>query len=408
VGNWCRYHVATASDLQDYGKLGNNNAYMIIGSNEFDMTTGTYLDSPIWAWPKPANGTKVTTCPSASGFKFVPSAANEFTPEPANTFGSSPNGFTVAINPDHVHLRQYTLSSASPPVLTDDGDITVPAFSQPAGIPQPGTTDHLDPSDTRLTQANAAVDPSLKAWAVWTQHTVAGSGGGPSVIRWYEIKGGVAQSAPVQTGTISDGTLFAFNGAIAPDGQGSAAAINYDVGNASTDVQVRAQDHLPATAAGSMANETTLATSTGINQDFSCPSQGSGSASCRWGDYAGASTDPTCRANVYGTNEWNGPTSAGVATWASQDFRLSLDECPVASFTDTITGLSVNFDGSASSDTDGSISSYTWSFGDGTTSTGASATTSHVYAAAGTYSVRLTVKDSSGLTASITHKVTVS
>jgi microbial collagenase len=77
---------------------------------------------------------------------------------------------------------------------------------------------------------------------------------------------------------------------------------------------------------------------------------------------------------------------------------------PVANFTNTVSGLSVNFtDGST--DSDGTIASRSWSFGDGTTST--SANPSKTYTAAGTYSVKLTVTDNSGGSATVTKSVTV-
>lgn len=63
------------------------------------------------------------------------------------------------------------------------------------------------------------------------------------------------------------------------------------------------------------------------------------------------------------------------------------------------------FDGTGSSDPDGSISSYAWDFGDG--STGSGATPNHVYAAAGSYNVSLTVTDDGGLSHSDTTSVTV-
>ena len=57
-------------------------------------------------------------------------------------------------------------------------------------------------------------------------------------------------------------------------------------------------------------------------------------------------------------------------------------------------GSPVDFDGSDSSDSDGSIESWDWAFGDGGTASGA--TTSYTYGAAGTYNVTLTVTDNSG------------
>jgi len=62
-----------------------------------------------------------------------------------------------------------------------------------------------------------------------------------------------------------------------------------------------------------------------------------------------------------------------------------------------IVGESVQFDGSQSSASDGSIGSFLWNFGDGTSGEGATA--SHAYPAAGTFTVTLTVTDGDGATA---------
>jgi subtilase family serine protease len=78
---------------------------------------------------------------------------------------------------------------------------------------------------------------------------------------------------------------------------------------------------------------------------------------------------------------------------------------PVASFTDSVSGLTVNFT-NTSTDTGGTISSYAWTFGDGGTST--SASPSHTYTAGGTYTVTLKVTDNTGATNSTSKSVTVS
>lgn len=78
---------------------------------------------------------------------------------------------------------------------------------------------------------------------------------------------------------------------------------------------------------------------------------------------------------------------------------------PVASFTDTINGLAVSFT-DTSTDSDGTIASHSWTFGDGGTSTAANP--SHTYASSGTYSVTETVTDNGGAQNAVTHSVTVS
>jgi parallel beta-helix repeat protein len=65
----------------------------------------------------------------------------------------------------------------------------------------------------------------------------------------------------------------------------------------------------------------------------------------------------------------------------------------------------ITFDGSGSSDIDGTISNYSWDFGDGTNGTGISP--SHTYASTGKYTVTLSVTDSEGAINSDTISVTI-
>jgi len=65
----------------------------------------------------------------------------------------------------------------------------------------------------------------------------------------------------------------------------------------------------------------------------------------------------------------------------------------------------LTFDGSGSSDIDGTITSYNWDFGDG--ATGEGVTPAHIYVTNGMYTVTLTVTDNGGLTNIDTALVTV-
>ncbi|WP_394553141.1 LamG-like jellyroll fold domain-containing protein [Agromyces sp. MMS24-JH15] len=80
------------------------------------------------------------------------------------------------------------------------------------------------------------------------------------------------------------------------------------------------------------------------------------------------------------------------------------NQAPTAAFTSSVAQLVAQFDGSTSVDPDGTIVSYAWSFGDG--QTGAGVTASHTYAAGGDYVVTLAVTDDDGTTASKTATVT--
>lgn len=79
---------------------------------------------------------------------------------------------------------------------------------------------------------------------------------------------------------------------------------------------------------------------------------------------------------------------------------------PTADFTYSATDLTVSFT-NKSGDTDGTIVTYAWDFGDGTSSS-AQNPAPHTYAAAGTYTVELTVTDDDGATDSYSTSITVS
>jgi YD repeat-containing protein len=88
---------------------------------------------------------------------------------------------------------------------------------------------------------------------------------------------------------------------------------------------------------------------------------------------------------------------------------------PTASFTvnpnPVVSGQSATFNGSGSSDPDGTIAKYEWDFdGNGTyeVNAGATATTSHAFTTSGTVTVGLKVTDNGGKTATTTLPVTVS
>jgi len=70
-----------------------------------------------------------------------------------------------------------------------------------------------------------------------------------------------------------------------------------------------------------------------------------------------------------------------------------------------IVGQTVNFSGAQSTDEDGSIVSYQWSFGDGETALGATVT--HIYTVSGSFTVRLTVTDNDDNTNTVTSALTV-
>ena len=139
-----------------------------------------------------------------------------------------------------------------------------------------------------------------------------------------------------------------------------------------------------------------------VNADARSQNLGSGQASRRSGAWSITVSSPRpvpCRVRA---------TQTGGQT-AERDVSNAPDNCapkapgggtnvpPVANangpYTGT-TGVAISFSSSGSNATDGSISTYSWNFGDGAGSNAANP--SHAYANAGNYTVTLTVTDNGG------------
>ncbi len=160
------------------------------------------------------------------------------------------------------------------------------------------------------------------------------------------------------------------------------------------------------------ANVAPTASFTSSCTNLSCSFDGSGSSdsdgtissySWSFGATGATASNTFASAGTYAVTltvtDNNGAT--GTSTQNVTVTAAPANVAPTASFTSSCTDLTCSFDGSASSDSDGTISSYSWSFG----ATGATA--SNTFASAGTYSVTLTVTDNNGATGTSTQNVTV-
>ena len=111
------------------------------------------------------------------------------------------------------------------------------------------------------------------------------------------------------------------------------------------------------------------------------------------------------------TQLMGGPTVDGVdwrsrALFAGPGPQPPANVLPDARFAISCTQLTCSFDASTSTDSDGTITSYSWTFSDGGNASGVSA--ARTFASAGTYTIELTVTDNRGGTATLSQDITVS
>jgi len=302
--DWCQYAIGFGDLLPDYPKLGDSSDFLLVGYNQFSFFASTYDGSEYLTVNKPPSGSScadpslfgVTT----SGFLRNGDGSLAATPVPANLvddgFGAGA-GYVVANadlsttpSADFVSVFEVTTGgvSAGIPVPAFGGPTTVGVapYSMPASAPQSGSSYTLDTLDGRFEAAVAAVDAARgNRLAVWTAHAVYGGPG--SEERWYELD--PSAGSLLQSGAVG-GSLFAWNGAVSPDRNGSGAfgggmAISVSTSSASSYPAIQ---FATRTAAAVDSGLKPLVQATGASVDFSCDT----STPCRWGDYSGASPDP--------------------------------------------------------------------------------------------------------------------
>jgi len=127
----------------------------------------------------------------------------------------------------------------------------------------------------------------------------------------------------------------------------------------------------------------------------------------KWvGSYSPQSSDPGgLYSLIIKASDSASPSNTGSGTKA-----VTLeDKPPFATFTPSSTsgptGSPITFDGTGSYDPDGTIVTWSWTFGDTTTGSGSLVT--HTYATAGTYTVTLTVTDNGGYSSSTPSQITI-
>jgi PKD repeat protein len=280
-------------------------------------------------------------------------------------------------------------------------DRTLCSASRGACIPQPEGGPALESLSDRLMHRLQIRDFGTYR-TMLAAHTVDVNGTGIAGIRWYEFRQPTGGNWSLyQEGTYApDDGQYRWMPSIAMNGRGD-IGVGFLLGGPATYMSVAATGQ-SAAASGSGAFDAV---------ELACVDGGGVQEGvARSGDYSSTSIDPADDTTFWHTNEY--VKFGGNFIWDTYVCPFTIGDGgggntpPSAAIaTPVCNALSCSFDGSGSTDGDGTIAGYAWAFGDGGTGTGATA--NHTYAADGTYTVTLTVTDDDDATDTATTQVTV-
>jgi PKD repeat protein len=319
--------------------------------------------------------------------------------------GTAPNLFATAmstagvfdiwrIDVDWASQNASVNQIAAIPISPFDNDFC--GAAREACIPQPNNGPALEAIGDRLMHRLQIRDFGSYRTMV-TAHSVD-VGGGRAGIRWYEMRDAGAGWSLHQEGTYApnDGENR-WMPSIAMNAAGD-IGVGYMLSSTSTFVSTAITGQTASASGTGMfdAGEQFCANGSGVQLDVN-----------RAGDYSSTSVDENT-GTFWHTNEVF--TQTGQFQWNTYVCSFTVgtgggNVPPNAAFASSCNNLDCSFDGSASSDSDGSIVAYAWDYGDG--NGGSGQVVNHSYAAEGGYSVTLTVTDDGGASASTTQTVTV-
>ncbi len=217
---------------------------------------------------------------------------------------------------DQLELWAFATNWTTPAssTFTKTGNVPVAAFDSAlcsgSCIPQPGTTEKLDPLTDRLMyrlQYRNFGDHQVLV----TSHTV--NAAGHAAVRWYDVENSGSGWSVAQSGTYAPTGENRWMGSAAMNANGD-LAIGYSVSGGGTYPSVRLAARLFTDPAGVLQAEATGA-----------EGAGSQTGTDRWGDYTSMSVDPADGCTFWYAGEYYGATSG--SGWRTRIVALRLPGC---------------------------------------------------------------------------------
>jgi YVTN family beta-propeller protein len=374
--------------------------------------------APAWA---ASSHTAYVTNPGSNSVTPIDTATN--TAETAIAVGSDPVG--VAITPDG--KTAYVVNQVSDSVTPIDTATNTPGMPIVVGSGPFGVAITPDGKTAYVANAGSGSVTPIDT-ATNTAGTAIAVGAGPVGVAVtpdgktaYVTNSGSGSVTPIDTATNTAGMAIAVGGgpfgvAITPDGKtayvvnefsGSVTPIDTATNTPGTAIAVGSVPFgVAITPDGKTAYVTNFSSASVTPIDTATNTQGTAIAVGRSpfgvaitpngkiayvANFNSGSVTPIDTA----TNTPGTPIAVGIAP---EGVAVTPNQGPAAAFSATMApaGQASSFDASASSDPDGTVSSYHWDFGDGTNQTTVSPSVTHTYATPNTYTVTLTTTDDAG------------
>lgn len=212
---------------------------------------------------------------------------------------------------------------ANPSATTFTGPVSLPVAAYSAAcnggtcVPQAGVSQKLDSLADRLMFRLAYRNFTTYDSVVVTHSVQIGNyrKGGPTAVRWYEVRNPGSATSVYQQGTYNPDTTFRWMGSIAQDKQGN-MAMGYSVSSTSIHPGIRVALRSASDPAGTFQAETSVLEGGGSQ---------TGQNLSRWGDYSAMTIDPVDDCTFWYTTEYL--KANGAFNWSTRIVSFKHPSC---------------------------------------------------------------------------------
>lgn len=319
TGSYNRYAFSYGSNFNDYPKVG-------VWPDAYYFTFNLFANGQNFAGAEACayDRTAMLAGNPATQICFIDQ--NEASLLPSDLNGTiappigSPNYLLTLSPPSALSLFKFHVDWTTPSNSTFTGptNIPVPTYTEAPfsdSVPQPGTSQMLDSLGDRLMYPLAYRAFADGHEALVTNHTVvAGNRFAP---RWYEIRSPGGTPVVYQAGTYAPATdrTYRFMGSAAMNKNGS-IVLGYSASSPSVYPSIFLAGRVPTDNISHLEKEITIKAGSGSQLP----------TLSRWGDYTGASVDPSNDCRFGYTNQYL--KSSGDFNWSTWIALLSMGSCP--------------------------------------------------------------------------------
>jgi len=326
TGSWHTYSFKTSGYCPDQPILGVNDDKVMVSANDYlpgsKGCSGTFVGLQYWIF----NKSQMLTGASVD-YQFVPPDNSLFSLHPVHSLTSTKTEYVVSSFTSGTGLNLYSITGVPPSVQISQHTLSISTLRLPPAAPQLNVATQIDTGDNRV------LDASWSNGTMWVSLndgcTPAGDSALRSCLRLIEVN--TNTNSVLQDWDVATPGHYYFYPALRADSKGDLFVV-FGYSNSSVYPSVAVAAHGFADPINTLGQPITLAAGLGpeANATGFCPSY----PVCRYGDYFGATTDPSDTSFVWVAGQYG--TQSGWSTWIA-GVRMPGTQVPLT-FSYTATG----------------------------------------------------------------------